>query len=162
MSIRISLGCLSLVTLLLLSGCNYDHKQFRSSSEAATLPGPLVIEVDDYGRFWDRKAADAVLETISGTSKNKSTVVSVFIHGWHHNADASDEDFQDFQTSLERLRAKLQEPRYVSARRHLHLQEDINVIGLYVGWRGRALPGWLNYLTFWGRKSAAERVGDGE
>lgn len=32
-------------------------------------------------------------------------------------------------------------------------------MGLYVGWRGQSLPGFFDYLTFWGRKSAAERVG---
>jgi len=39
---------------------------------------------------------------------------------------------------------------------------DVRIIGLYVGWRGRSLPMLLDYLTFWGRKAAAERVGDGD
>src|SRR5690606_5395767 len=36
------------------------------------------------------------------------------------------------------------------------------VIGLYIGWRGRSLPGFLDYVTFWGRKGAAERVGQND
>lgn len=36
------------------------------------------------------------------------------------------------------------------------------MLGLYIGWRGQSLPDGLNYLTFWGRKSAAETVGDGD
>ena len=34
------------------------------------------------------------------------------------------------------------------------------MIGIYLGWRGRSLPGPLDYFTFWGRKSAAERIGE--
>ena len=162
MSMRTCLTYFSIVTILLSAGCDYGHQQFRPSSEASSLPGPLVVEVDDYGRFWDREAADAAIKKIADASENQNTIVSVFIHGWHHNADESDDNFRNFQTSLERLRVKLHEPHYVTARRELGLKECVNVIGLYVGWRGRALPGWLDYVTFWGRKSAAERVGDGD
>jgi hypothetical protein len=162
MSMRLSLSCFSIFMVLWSTGCDYGHKPFRPSSQATSLPGPLVVEADDYGRFWDRHAAGEALKAIREFSKDKNTVVSVFIHGWHHNADESDENFKNFQTSLERLRTKLQEEAYVAARQRLGLKEDIHVIGLYVGWRGVALPGWLNYVTFWGRKSAAERVGDGD
>ncbi len=37
-------------------------------------------------------------------------------------------------------------------------QQDIS----YVGWRGQSLPMPLDCFTFWGRKAAAERVGDGD
>lgn len=40
--------------------------------------------------------------------------------------------------------------------------ESLSVVSIYVGWRGRSLPWFLNYATFWGRKAAAERVGDGD
>jgi hypothetical protein len=148
------------VSALFCSACDYGHKQFRVPPPA--LPDPLVVEVDDYGRFWDRNAAELALNTIKAASAAENTVLSVFIHGWHHNAAASDENFSNFNDSLVRLQGKLQQPHYVAARLQLGLQPDIKVIGLYVGWRGRALPGWLDYLTFWGRKSAAERVGDGD
>jgi hypothetical protein len=38
----------------------------------------------------------------------------------------------------------------------------LHIIGIYIGWRGRSMPGLLDYLTFWGRKPAAERVGEGD
>jgi hypothetical protein len=162
MSIRVCFSCFLVYMLSWATGCDYGHKQFRPSAQATTLPGPLVVEADDYGRFWDRQAAGEALNAIQEFSKDKNTIVSVFIHGWHHNADASDDNFQNFERSLERLRTKLQEAPYVAARQRLGLKADVHVIGLYVGWRGRSLPGWLNYVTFWTRKSAAERVGDGD
>jgi hypothetical protein len=54
---------------------------------------------------------------------------------------------------------------YSSARQQIHGGRDsgpIQIIGVYVGWRGRSLPGLLDYVTFWGRKSSAERVGDSD
>lgn len=86
----------------------------------------------------------------------------VFIHGWHHNADEEDKNFKNFHDSLEQLQTRLGKPSYIDARKRLKLKDDIQVIGLYVGWRGRSLPWILDYATFWTRKSAAERVGDGD
>ena len=38
--------------------------------------------------------------------------------------------------------------------------ENFRLIGIYVAWRGASLPGFLDYVTFWGRKSAAQRTGE--
>jgi len=163
MNSRIGMGLVAISIMLILVSCNYGHKQYRKSADITpSLTAPLVIEVDDFGRFWDRQATEATLQTIEKASLNKNTVVHVFIHGWHHNASESDRNFQDFQKTLVHLQDKLDDPEYARARELLNLKEGVHVIGLYVGWRGRSLPGWLNYLTFWGRKSAAERVGDGD
>lgn len=163
MNSRIGMGLVAISIMLILVSCNYGHKQYRKSADITpSLTAPLVIEVDDFGRFWDRQATEATLQTIEKASLNKNTVVHVFIHGWHHNASESDSNFQDFQKTLVHLQDKLDDPEYARARELLNLKEGVHVIGLYVGWRGRSLPGWLNYLTFWGRKSAAERVGDGD
>lgn len=149
--------------MCLLVGCDYGHKQYRQGRDIPP-PGttPLVIEIDDYGRFWNPKTADATLDAIAEASSNKNTVVMTFIHGWHHNASDCDENFQNFHHSLGQLQKRLDEPAYKEARKLLNLKEDIQVIGLYVGWRGRSLPSFLDYATFWARKSAAERVGDGD
>jgi len=163
MSLPISFTVLILLAISFLVGCGYGHKSYQPKQKGdVDGSAPLVLEVNDYGRFWDRKAADDVLETIRKTSLNTNTVLAVFIHGWHHNADKTDKNLEDFQNSLERLRKKLGTPLYVEARKGLGLNGDLDVIGLYVGWRGQSLPWLLDYLTFWGRKSAAERVGNGD
>nr|WP_281720250.1 hypothetical protein [Nitrosomonas nitrosa] len=155
--------CLIAVTLYLLVGCDYGHKQYRQNRDIMP-PGttPLVIEIDDYGRFWNPKAAEATLDAIAKASSQKNTVVLTFIHGWHHNASECDDNFQNFHNSLGQLQKRLDEPSYKEGRKRLKLKEEIQVIGLYVGWRGRSLPWLADYLTFWTRKSAAERVGDGD
>jgi hypothetical protein len=163
MIVRFGIRLCAAFAILTTVSCDYGHKQYRPSSDVSSSPSaPLVLEVDDYGRFWDRKAAEAALHTIADDSLNTNTILVVFIHGWHHNADKTDANFDNFQKSLEHLRTKIAQPEYVHAREELHLKEGISVIGLYVGWRGRSLPGWLDYVTFWQRKSAAERVGDGD
>jgi hypothetical protein len=160
MHLRNPFALVGAVVVLWCSACDYGHEPFRVPPPS--LPEPLVVEVDDYGRFWDRPASEQALNAIRDASRDRNTVVWVFIHGWHHNADESDDNYQNFKTSLKHLHDTLHEPHYVGVRKQLGLKEAINVIGLYVGWRGRALPGALDYVTFWGRKSAAERVGDGD
>ena len=162
---RVGMNLLALSVILVLAGCDYGHKQYRTSPNATISPNEqlqLVIEVDDFGKFWDRQGAEATLQAISHASLNTNTILLVFIHGWHHNADENDSNFKNFQNTLGELGRKITEPESVKARELLNLKGGINVIGLYVGWRGRSLPGWFNYLTFWQRKSAAERVGDGD
>lgn len=38
------------------------------------------------------------------------------------------------------------------------------VIGIYLAWRGRSMeaPGWISWVSFWGRSAAARKVGRGE
>src|SRR5206468_3336448 len=61
--------------------------------------------------------------------------------------------------------AELTKPMYDRARAAIHdgeLAGPFRIIGVYVGWRGRSVPGMIDYATFWGRKSAAERVGQSD
>jgi hypothetical protein len=151
------------LAILLLTSCNYGHRQYRSTVDTTDpASGLLVVEVDDFGEFWNRDMAEATRKTIEAATEGKNTIVVVFIHGWHHNADESDPNFKNFKNSIDDLRDKLAHEKYVEVRKDLKVKEDIQVLGLYVGWRGRSLPSVFDYLTFWGRKSAAERVGDGD
>lgn len=163
MSRNIGIHLLTICILTLLLSCDYGHKPYRQASEEQ-VPGttPLVVEVDDYGRFWNSASAQATLKAIEAASLDKNTVVMLFIHGWHHNAAEEDKNYKNFRTSLEQLQARLREPAYKEARVRLKLQEEIQVIGLYVGWRGKSLPWVFDYASFWTRKSAAERVGEGD
>ena len=71
----------------------------------------------------------------------------VYIHGWMNNADSGDVcRFEHFVDMVSRL------PEVT--------QGKINVIGVYIAWRGKNLtvPG-LNLLTFWKGKWAGNDVG---
>src|SRR5437773_3869589 len=87
-----------------------------------------------------RKAALEVMHTA------QRPLLSVYIHGWQHNAVSSDvcrfEHFLDTVSSV---------PEFTGRK--------INVIGVYIGWRGQDLtaPG-LKFLTFWNRKGAGESI----
>ena len=127
-----------------------------------------VVQVDDYGQFWDPAPAEAVLRQVRELSATRNVIVVVLVHGWNHNAAPDDGNLVDFAASLEQTRRLLtdatqaQSALYRRSREELTGTEDLTVIGVYIGWRGRSLPGWLNYATFWGRKAAAERVGQGD
>lgn len=160
---------LSVVVLLVvfwLTGCAYNHKQFQVPSNPDT--DDFVIQIDDYGQFWDRSEPDRALERISELSKTSNVIVVLFVHGWHHDAGPDDENLRDFSLSVADTRRRLidssnpESAVYRLSRRNLTGSESLSVVSIYVGWRGRSLPWILDYATFWGRKAAAERVGEGD
>jgi hypothetical protein len=160
----LTFGVMVTLMLTILSGCNYGHKQYDPSATNGqpASDGLLVLEVTDYGRFWDRAASDRLYKFLEYESAGKNVVLVTFIHGWHHNAELSDSNRRDFQKTMRELQEKVNTREYADARVALQLQENVKVIGLYIGWRGESLPCYLDYLTFWGRKAAAEQVGGGD
>ena len=153
---------------MVLSACSYGHKSFDQAGGPFQEPLDFVLQVDDDGKFWDPTVANRALEEIATQSQATNTVVVLFIHGWHHNADRSDANARDFAKSLEWTRKRLDDNDqavpgvYRQSRLNLTGHGDIKVIGVYVGWRGKSLPMPLDYATIWGRKAAAERVGQGD
>lgn len=147
----------------LLAGCaSYGHKAFAPMFEVNPTYDLHAVEVDDYGVFWNRAAAQATLDAVEQRAAHGNVIVLLFVHGWHHNAKPDDKNLEDFRKTLDALSQTLDQAPYRDARVELGVGKDVKVIGLYVGWRGRSLPGPLDYLTFWGRKAAAQRVGEGD
>ena len=122
-----------------------------------------TVQFDDLGSLWDPAQAEKVLERVDTSWQAGNTFVYVFIHGWNHNASPSDPNLLDFNAkTLAKLCLDLSSDERKALRAKLTGSEHFRLIGLYVGWRGRSLPGFLNYATMWWRKSAAERVGEGD
>src|SRR6266849_6915893 len=101
------------------------------------------IEFGDQGSPQDNSQRKAALEAIH---KAERPLLFVYIHGWQNNAVSSDvcrfEHFLDTVSSF---------PEFTGRK--------INVIGVYIGWRGQDLtiPG-LDFFTFWTRKSTVEKI----
>lgn len=155
------------VTASLLAGCGFGHENFRQDKGSFKEPDDFVIQINDMGLFWQPEIPRRALEVIARESAKTNTIVVLFIHGWHHNAAADNPNARDFANALKAVRYTLDDNRggagpYRKSREHLTNTGDVKVIGLYIGWRGRSLPSVLDYLTFWGRKAAAERVGQGD
>jgi hypothetical protein len=107
------------------------------------------IEIDEQGVIHDRKAMEAALRHAAQPPSAPTTYryVVVFIHGWHHNAAADDQNVQAFHTALHAIKS---------------WRPTADVSGVYVGWRGSSLPiPLLRYLTFWDRKNTSDEVGRG-
>jgi hypothetical protein len=153
---------------VMLCGCSFGNQNYDQTGGKFSEPDDFVIQVDDQGAFWQPDIAKRALETIVRESEKTNTIVVLFIHGWHHNAQFDDSNAKDFAAALRSIRSRLDDNvggfpgKYRSARKLLTDDGDVKIIGIYVGWRGISLPMPLNYLTFWGRKSAAERVGGGD
>ena len=118
------------------------------------------VEFDDQGWFHDRKQMEALFSLLRGLEldekKRKGSghvLLLLYAHGWKHNASQCDDNVICFSRLLERIDI-LERKLNPAARRQ--------VVGVYVGWRGLSLDaGPLTNVTFWTRKSTAERVGRG-
>ena len=106
------------------------------------------VEVDEQGMLANRRQAESALDLAGAPSKSGRPVhVLVFVHGWHHNAQAGDENVKDFHEAL-------------AAISRWHNGEEVR--GIYVGWRGDSLAiKGLRYFTFWDRKNTSDEVGRG-
>jgi hypothetical protein len=167
---RVKLVVVLAIVLLgaLVVGCAYNHKNFDPTRSPMAGEDNFVIQLDDYGQFWDRKPADEAIARITSLAQRTNVIVLLFVHGWNHDAAPDNEDLRDFAKALgdaRRLLIDVDNPEsevYRLSRLKLTDIEDLTIVGIYVGWRGRSLPSFLNYATFWGRKATAERVGQGD
>lgn len=132
--------------------CSYDNINTCPYSVYTTIgenPSYKLgfIEFDDQGFLHSRDAKNSVIEEISKESENGKVLIITFIHGWNHNAKGEKREDSDI--------TKFRELLSTAATNY----PDHKVVGLYIGWRGRALKGFLNYATFWNRKSTAHEIG---
>ena len=138
----------TLVLPILLASCaSYGPYHPDSSAEPFnSVRGPAdgryklaFIEFGDQGSVLDTSQRTAALEVIHQAER---PLLFVYIHGWLNNAVSADVcKFEHFIDAVSRY------PE-VTGRK-------LNVIGVYIAWRGKdlAIPG-LEYLTFWSRKGA--------
>jgi hypothetical protein len=105
-----------------------------------------VIRLTDDGEFADRCELTDVLFEIR--NPEKSELVVWYVHGWKHNAREDDSDFKAFRMLIEALDSQQRE--LGANGRH--------VVGVYIGWDGAVGASFLQNLTFWNRKRAADRI----
>jgi len=142
--------------------CKYENSN-DCSSQAIHISNPgknnqyrlSFIEYDDQGQLQLPRAKKSVIESYRNFARDNNILLITFIHGWHHNADGDPEDVNitSFRELLEQASSNESE---ISALRN---RPEREVLGIYIGWRGASLIGFLNYFTFWDRKSTAQEVG---
>jgi len=118
-----------------------------------------IVEYDDQGLVHDRNQLIDVIQHIKDYEKAQTIIV--FVHGWHHNAQATDTNLQDFQDFLKQVSKSY---------------PDRRISGVYVGWRGEAISipcskdiklfekinsGISIITSFWDRKNVSSAIGHG-
>lgn len=133
-----------------LGDCTGDSRRCLSTASTEKHPGfdLSFVEFSERGNLFDQTVREDVLARVGADAKAGALVV-VFVHGWQHNADPTDDNVRSFRKALAALSASK-----VGGDRRIH--------GVFVGWRGLGwiIPG-VNLLTYWDRKTIAEEVGGG-
>ena len=94
------------------------------------------------------------LEALLDQEPESKLSVVVFVHGWKHSAASDDNNVRAFRHLLVSLK-QVEDLKGLACQR--------KVVGLYVGWRGSGLSlgDPIENLTFYSRKSAAQKVAQG-
>ena len=104
-----------------------------------------AIEFGELGSYADAKKGE-LNNTIQLLKNTERPLLVIYIHGWLNNATSG--DIGNFKGFLSRL----------SQSRQVRIHH-YNVFGVYFAWPGKTLEiPYLEYLTFWNRKQAAERI----
>lgn len=101
------------------------------------------VEFGEQGSYLDTSQIEAAVNMVRTTPR---PLVVTYVHGWHNDSGSADVGrFSDF------LRRVASAPSIAG--------EHYNVVGVYLAWRGdlTKVP-LLTELTFYSRKSAAERL----
>ena len=148
---RIAILLLLSLALIFLSilGCapigpSYEggQKNILINDAAYTL---AAIEFGELGSYSDASKGE-LKNTIQLLKNTERPLLVVFIHGWLNNATSG--NVGDFKGFLSRLSQSKQV-----------IQHHYKVFGVYFAWPGKTLGvPYLEYLTFWNRKQAAERI----
>jgi hypothetical protein len=117
------------------------------------------IEFDQDGGHIDPAQARKVLALIKAEKARTAggkVITLVYVHGWKNNGDVARpgkvKDVERFTSALNELgdRARVASPA-----------NTVPIVGVYIGWKGKSLmgPGWFNWLSYWGRRNTANRIG---
>src|ERR1017187_558204 len=123
------------------------HQNTDVNPQNSVRPGSgyqlAFIEFGEQGSYQDTSQLQNALDLIKRTS---NPLVITYVHGWQNDAGSADVD--RFSSLLTRLGGA-----------PLIRDHDINIIGVYLGWRGRmsTVP-VIKDLSFYNRKAAAERI----
>lgn len=143
-----------------LTPCAVSGENSCNSSAIQQIKAPIgqyqlgFIEFDDQGQLRQREQMRAVVDHMTREAASNDVILTVFVHGWHHNAAPDDSNVSQFN----RLLAKLAVAEQLAS--HQQQRPTRKVLGVYIAWRGDSIEiPWINNLTFWDRKSTAQEVG---
>jgi pimeloyl-ACP methyl ester carboxylesterase len=147
-----------------LPGVPGESRLWPSLDCRQTLYTVGYIEFDEDGKAIDRLQGTKALRLIEEARKRApggKIITVVYVHGWKNNASEAQPGGKP--KDVEKFRSALAELGYRS-RQAAGGDPPIPVVGVYMAWRGKSLmgPGWFNFLSVWGRRNSANRVGEGE
>ena len=135
----------------------------------------FFVELDEQGRFYDDRQFQYLLDYLKtrskphtckntdGTESQKGLSIVTIVHGWRHNAKENDNNVKDAKEILKATYKAEAGGDYV-----LDCKKR-EVVGIYVGWRGKSLTTTLNWwgydplelASIYDRKSTALSVSMG-
>ena len=134
---------------MLLASCrsvpDVSWQEVHEPKATGTASQTMVLEYREDGTPFHQEQ----LENLRRWLAADNDPLVVFINGWHHNAQDTDSNLQDFGTFIADVETRA----------------GIPVNGLYIGWRGDSVDtpfAWepSDFWTIWGRKRKSIAIGE--
>jgi hypothetical protein len=111
------------------------------------------LELEEHeGKLRDEEQLLAIEEFIENqASSGRPLLIAVYVHGWHHDASPDDGNAAALNDLLARYAYSLEQTNH----------SNVDVFGIYVGWRGELYKSPINTLTIKSRAVAADTIGWG-
>jgi hypothetical protein len=123
------------------------------------------IEFDAQGKVFDPNQEAAVLKLLDrekAQTPGGKIIMVVYVHGWKN--DAAEAEPGGKPKDVERFQSALSELGYRAARAAQAANtKAVPIVGVYMAWRGKTLmgPSWFTFVSLWGRRNTANRIGNG-
>jgi len=129
---RLLLGfLLAFAAACTLFSCSLYNRDFPQAGGPFDPKMDYVVQVDDYGAFWDPEVPNRLLRVIAENVQKTNVVVVVFVHGWHHNAQNDDDNARDFAETMRKLREAMVDNK--DGRPGIYRQSRRNLTGVSRG-----------------------------
>lgn len=140
-----------------------QKRQYPSVDCRSALYKTGFIELNEDGSYVDPAQERKVLALIDAEKRRApggKIITFLYVHGWKNNGRPASpgekaQDVERFSTGLSELGFR--------ARLAAGSAPAVPIVGVYIGWRGKSLagPSWFNFVSYWGRRNTANRVGGG-
>jgi hypothetical protein len=134
-----------------------DRYKEAVPEDSTVLLEPIVVRYSEAGNLSNRCDYSRALWAVRDVPGSK--IVMVFVHGWRNDSGHNSDRVYNYDEQLFPEGMHGNDLRnFAEMATEISRETDTPVIPIYISWKAATGLGPIDYLTFWNRKGAADRI----